>query len=219
MLRVDEEMKNNLSKYEHLELLNIIDGLFNDEIIDIVLFQDYDKGVLYESIISYIITAANKLMIPIIVDPKKRNFDYYKNVTLIKPNFKEFKDGINISISDIAKNDSKYRKELLESGSKMLHQKGIDIVFVTLAENGIYISYKKDNEYLNKIIHGTPRDISDVSGAGDTVVAVVAMLLNDIDIEKIAEISNIAGGIVCEELGVVPIDKQKLLSELGYEEE
>ena len=137
----------------------------------------------------------------------KRNFSFYKNVTLFKPNFKEFKEGINLTDSN--------RKELLENGAKILHKKGIEIVFITLSESGIFVSYKKGKSYISKIIPGTAREIADVSGAGDTVIAVVAMLLNDMNIEEIAKIANIAGGIVCEEIGVVPIDKEKLLNEYG----
>lgn len=204
MLRIDEEIKSELGK-DQKDLLAIIDKIFEIEEIDCVLFQDYDKGIINETVINYTTNKANSLNIPIVVDPKKRNFAFYKNITLFKPNFKEFKDGINITDSD--------RLQLLENGSKILHKKGIEIVFITLSENGIYVSYKNGKKIINKIIPGISRDVVDVSGAGDTVAAVAAMLLNDINIEEIAKIANIAGGIVCEEVGVVPIDKDKLLEE------
>ena len=148
---------------------------------------------------------AKLLNIPTLVDPKKNNFSFYKNVTLFKPNFKEFKEGINLTMTHSD------RKDFLETGAKILHQKGIEIVFITLSESGIFVSYKKDNKIINKIIPGNAIEVVDVSGAGDTVAAVAAMLLNDLDIEEIAKIANLAGGIVCEEVGVVPIDKERLL--------
>lgn len=204
MLRVDEEIKTDLNSDQSI-LLSIVDKILNNEEIDCVLFQDYDKGVLNEQIINTITDKVNSLNIPIIVDPKKKNFQHYKNVKLFKPNFKEFREGLNLIGND--------RKELLEVGSKILHKRNIDIVFITLSENGIFVSYKNGKKILNKIIPGIPREVVDVSGAGDTVISVVSMLINDMDIEKIAEISNLAGGIVCEEVGVVPIDKEKLLQE------
>lgn len=205
MLRVDEEMKSDLDSNEQNNFLSLIDEIFNINNIDCVLFQDYDKGVLNEFIITTIINKANSSNIPIVVDPKKKNFSYYKNVTLFKPNFKEFREGLNLTGTN--------RKLILEEGSKLLHKNKIENVFVTLSENGIFVSYKKNNKIISKIIPGTPRDVADVSGAGDTVAAVASILLNEIDIEEIAKISNMAGGIVCEEVGVVPIDKEKLLKE------
>jgi rfaE bifunctional protein kinase chain/domain len=204
MLRVDEEIKKELEK-DQIKFLSIIDYAFQSNSIDCVLFQDYDKGILNETIINTVTSKANSLKIPIIVDPKNKNFNFYKNVTLFKPNFKEFKDGIKLIDTD--------RKELLKNGAKILHQKGIEIVFITLSENGIFVSYKKDKKIISKIIPATAREIVDVSGAGDTVASVISMLILDVDIEEIAKISNLAGGIVCEEVGVVPIDKEKLLKE------
>ena len=204
MLRIDEEIKSELGKDQKQFIINI-NKIFEDENIDCILIQDYDKGILNESVINSIIIKSKSLNIPIIADPKKKNFSHYKNITLFKPNFKELKEGLNIINSD--------RIKLLESGAKILHKRGIGIVFVTLSENGIFVSYKKDNKIINKIIPGIARDIVDISGAGDSVISVISMLLNDIDIEEIAKIANIAGGIVCEEVGVEPIDEDKLLKE------
>lgn len=204
ILRIDEEIKSELGEDKNT-MFYMIYEIFNLEKIDCILFQDYDKGIINQEVIQKILNISKKLNIPILVDPKKNNFNFYKDVTLFKPNFKEFKEGLNITTSD--------RKKALEIGSKKLHKKGIEIVFVTLSENGIFVSYKKENEIINKIIPGISRDVVDISGAGDTVISVVAMLLNDFDIQEIAKISNIAGGIVCEEVGVVPISKEKLLKE------
>lgn len=204
MLRIDEEIKSELLS-DQPHFLSLINDAFEQEKIDCVLFQDYDKGVLNETIITLITEKANSLNIPVIVDPKKKNFNNYSNVTLFKPNFKEFKEGLNLIGTD--------RKELLEEGSKILHKRGIEIVFITLSENGIFVSYKKYKKIINKIIPGTAREVVDVSGAGDTVISVISMLISDIEVEEIAKIANIAGGIVCEEIGVVPINKDKLLKE------
>ncbi len=204
MLRIDEEIKSELNKDDQENFSALINKALSQN-IDCILFQDYDKGVINENIINKVTINASFLKIPVLVDPKKNNFSIYRNVSLFKPNLKEFREGLNLVESD--------RQKLLENGSKILHERGIKIVFITLSENGIFVSYKKDNEIINKIIPGTARQVVDVSGAGDTVISVVSMLLNDIDIEEIIKISNLAGGIVCEEVGVVPINKEKLLKE------
>jgi rfaE bifunctional protein kinase chain/domain len=207
MLRIDEEIKDELETNQINLFLHTIDNVFMSNKIDCVLFQDYDKGILNEYIIDYVIKCSKKLNIPIIVDPKKKNFSFYKDITLFKPNFKEFKEGLNLTNSN--------KKELLEIGAKILHSKGIEIVFITLSEDGIFISYKKDNETISKIIPGKIINVVDVSGAGDVVCSIVSMLINDINIEEIAKIANIAGGMACEEIGVVSINKDELIKELN----
>lgn len=205
MLRIDEEVNKEMNGEED-NILSLIKNIINNEKIDCILFQDYDKGVINKKIIKTVVKIAEKSKIPITVDPKRKNFLDYNDVTLFKPNFKEFKEGLNI-------NNTNDKLTILKKGAKKLHNKNIKIVFITLSESGIFISYKKDNKIIDKIIPGISRDVVDVSGAGDTVISVASMLLNDINIEEIANISNIAGGLVCEEIGVVPINKEKLLKE------
>lgn len=204
MLRIDEEIKADLSEDKYV-FLSIINKAIHENDINCILFQDYDKGVIDKIVIDTVTTLSNNLNIPIIVDPKKKNFSLYKNVKLFKPNLKEFKDSIGINTID--------RNLLLKEGSEILHNKGVEIVFVTLSEDGIYVSYKNNNNIISKNIPGTKRDVIDVSGAGDTVISVVSMLIDDMNIEEIAKIANLAGGIVCEEVGVIPIDKNKLIKE------
>jgi len=204
ILRIDEEIKEELND-EYDIFISLVTSAIESENLDCILFQDYDKGVLNENIINTIIKKANSLNIKILVDPKKKNFNHYKNIELLKPNFKEFKESINLNISD--------KNELLKEGAIILHKKGINIIFITLSEDGIFISYKKNNEIISKIVPTTPINLVDPSGAGDTVISVLSMLINDIDIEEISKISNLAGGMACEKVGVVSIDKKRLLKE------
>jgi len=207
MLRIDEETKTDITNdmFEKLKE-NIIYAIASNK-IDSIIFQDYDKGVITKKLIDYIISLSKKRNIPVYVDPKLRNFSLYKNIKIFKPNFNELKRGLNLTVTD--------KKELLETGAKILHDRGIEIVFVTLSENGIFISYIKNEKIINKIIPGTVINVADVSGAGDTVISIISLLLiYNINIEKIAEIANIAGGIVCEEVGVVPVNKDKLLDKI-----
>lgn len=205
ILRIDEEIQTELGIDQNNFILTL-NEIFENNKIDLVIFQDYDKGVLNETIISLVTIKAQSLNIPILVDPKVKNFSHYKDIKLFKPNFKEFKEGLNIS-------HVTNRLETLKNGSKLLHKKGIEIILVTLSENGIFISYKKDKKIISKVIPPKATiDVIDVSGAGDSVAAVTAMLLDDIDIEEIVNIANLAGGLVCEEVGVVTINKKELLN-------
>ena len=210
MLRVDEETESDLDINDLSELLKRIDSILENNKINVIVFQDYDKGVLNYEVITKIIDLANKFDIPIVADPKKKNFTTYKNLTLFKPNLKELKEGLNIDfeLSEI-KN--------LEDAIRQLHKnQNIDIVLATLSEAGIFISYKdENNNFKNKHIPAHIRSIADVSGAGDTVIGLASLCLaSNLPYPEIARISNLAGGLVCEEVGVVPINKEKLFDEL-----
>jgi len=197
-LRIDEEETYPI--LETKEFLKLTISLMDD--IDVVILQDYNKGVLTTEIIEVVIATANKKGIPTIVDPKKLNFNSYKNCTIFKPNLAEIKAGMKVdfdvnNIAKIEKISTKLRKQLSTKG-----------VLLTLSEKGICINSEKEFKY-------TPafkRSIIDVSGAGDTVISVASLCLaSNIDYTHLSALSNLAGGIVCEEVGVVPINKEKLL--------
>lgn len=204
VLRVDSEKDSPLSNEEFEALKIKIETIINDNKIDIVIFQDYDKGVITPELIKNVITICNKNNIPTAVDPKKRNFSDFKDVTLFKPNLKELKEGLNI---DIDPSNSKEVENAIDALNNKLSNK---ITFITLSEHGVFIK----DENLKKQISAHVRSISDVSGAGDTVISVASLCLAlNQPISMIAEIANLAGGLVCESVGVVPIDKDQLLSE------
>jgi len=204
LLRVDHEITSFLDADLEREMLHVMENLFRLHAFDAVIFQDYDKGVLTGKIIEKAIYLANSSGIPLLVDPKKRSFDKYRMVTLFKPNFKELTEGLNMHFR---KNDD---QKLVEA-SKILHQTNqIKNVMITLSEKGIFVSNGKDH----KMIPAIQRDIADVSGAGDTVISIAALCLaSSLDIFTTAEMSNLAGGIVCEKVGVVPITPELFLIE------
>ncbi|MBP8849862.1 MAG: hypothetical protein KBG80_04825 [Breznakibacter sp.] len=204
LLRVDEEIDTPLSPASEKMLLERIDTLLSQTKIDAIIFEDYDKGAITAQIIKHVTEVASASSIPVLVDPKKRNYEAYTNVTLFKPNFKEFKEGMKI---DLEKGD---QDGLLEAGRKFIAQKGIDTLMVTLSEHGVFVCQKDSYEFIPAEI----RTISDVSGAGDTVISVSSLCLAcGLSSAKVAKIGNLAGGLVCEKAGVVPIDKQQLLHE------
>lgn len=202
MLRVDEEITSPINQEESDSLVAAIEKLLPQ--IDVVIFEDYDKGVLTQQNIEAIISLANQHNIPTIVDPKKLNFAHYKKATLFKPNLKEIKEGLKID-TDLKDIDS--LKEAIAALKTLLDN---PMVMVTRSEQGVLIT---DHEtYIPLGAH--IRNIADVSGAGDTVVSVAALCLAlKSDMKLIAFLSNIAGGLVCEKVGVVPIVKQNLLRE------
>ena len=147
---------------------------------------------------------ANNNKVPTIVDPKINNFKHYKDCTIFKPNLKEIINGMNI---DVDENSQESLKKATDITRKELNAKGL---LLTLSSKGICINTEKEFQYTPSF----KRDIIDVSGAGDTVVSVAAMCLtSNIEYSILAKLSNLAGGIVCEDVGVVPINKRKLLSE------
>ena len=204
MIRIDNEDAANLNHAQTSLLIDKIKDLLPKA--KIVIFEDYDKGVITEKLIDEITKAANELGIPTVVDPKKRNFSFYKNVTLFKPNLKELREG--------TKHDfSLQNKEEFELICKNLITKmNIKYLFVTLSENGVVITNGTDFTYIPAHI----RKIADVSGAGDTVISVASLCLAlNIPMNQVATISNLAGGLVCEEVGVIPINRIKLAEELN----
>lgn len=208
MLRVDEEMDTDLSVGESHELLNCIAKLVIDKKPDIIILQDYNKGILTTEVIGKVIALATEKNIPVAVDPKRRNFTAYTGISLFKPNLKEISEGLKIDIDPQDPESLKKAAGLLHSGQN------VKLVLITLSEHGVFFSAKTTSGYNSKIIPAIMRSIADVSGAGDTVISVAALCLAaNASPELIAAISNIAGGLVCEQSGVVPVDKTRLLSE------
>ncbi|MEG2336814.1 MAG: PfkB family carbohydrate kinase, partial [Bacteroidales bacterium] len=170
-----------------------------------IIIEDYDKGVLTPVIIEYLVNKAKEKNIPTTVDPKKRNFSAYKNVTLFKPNLKEIKEGLKIDF--VASN----MQALEQATEKLREHLGAQMIMLTLSEDGVVIKEK------NKFTHypAQIRQIADVSGAGDTVISVATLCLSEgLSAADLAYIANMSGGLVCEEVGVVPINKERLLKEL-----
>lgn len=209
MLRIDQEITAPLSVTDEGLLVERVAKILNDREIDAIIFQDYDKGNITPKVIEEVSALAKARNIPTTVDPKKRNFLNFKNVTLFKPNFKELKEGLNIDIKDVT-------KEKLAEAATMLHEsQNIGIVFITLSEKGAFIADFRKEEPETVLIPAHLRKISDVSGAGDTVISVATCCLAmGLPTECLVNFSNLAGGIVCESVGVVPIDRQRLFREI-----
>jgi rfaE bifunctional protein kinase chain/domain len=206
LLRIDSESTFPLLESEEIKLNNTIQNIINQG-VDGIIFEDYNKGVLTDSVIQNTIKIAKEKDIPTAVDPKKENFLSYKGVSLFKPNLKELKEGLNLNF------DFNSNKELFEKGIEVLEEKlQNEISFITLSEFGVFIKNQTEKYY----VPAHMRSISDVSGAGDTVIAVATLcLISGASTKQIAQISNLAGGLVCEKSGVVSISKNDLLKEVS----
>ncbi len=205
LMRVDEEDAHELSDEELQLLLQRIEEVFDRTKPDAVIFEDYDKGVLTDELIPRIIKMASDQGVPTIVDPKKLNFFGYEGVSLFKPNLKELREGSGIALTELTEATLKEACGMLR---ERLHH---DRTLITLGPKGIYVEKEQEQ---GRILPAQVRNVADVSGAGDTVVSVAALCTAlGCDPLFMAELAKLAGGLVCEEVGVVPVDKDKLRSE------
>ncbi|MEP7255221.1 MAG: PfkB family carbohydrate kinase [Ferruginibacter sp.] len=204
MMRLDAELTEDMIKEDEGRLLYVFENYIAAENPNVVILEDYNKGVLTENVIRKIISLCHKNKILTAVDPKRKNFFSYQGVDIFKPNFKEVKDGLNILTDTVNLSVLKDMHLLLQD--KLNHK----ISLITLSEKGVFYQQDKDAGIIPTHI----RSIADVSGAGDTVIAVASLVFAATgDAKLMAEMANIAGGLVCEEVGTVAIAKDKLLSE------
>lgn len=198
VVRIDKESKQNIDKKIQVKIYNFLEQNIGE--LDGIILQDYNKGVLTVPLIEKIISLARKNNVLITVDPKFNNFFAYKNVTVFKPNRKEAEDvlGMKIRTADDVKT----------AGEKILAKLNSDFLLLTLGEDGIAI-FEKGQSF--KQMPTKARKVADVSGAGDTVISTLTMALAaGANIWEASYLANYAGGIVCEEVGIIPIERDKL---------
>jgi rfaE bifunctional protein kinase chain/domain len=198
VVRIDKESKQNIEEKLEKKIFDYLSGNINQ--IDGVILQDYNKGVLTPKLIKKIIDLANEKKVLITVDPKFNNFFEFKNVTVFKPNRKEAEDVLGIKMRD--------SKDITSAGQKILEKLNAKNVLLTLGSEGIAVFERNKPE---KRMPTKARKVADVSGAGDTVISTLTMALAaKADIIESSYLSNYAAGIVCEEVGIIPIELDKL---------
>ena len=204
MMRLDTEITKDISIAEEDKLLHQLEHCITINKPDVVIFEDYNKGVLTERLIKEAISLCKQNNIVTTVDPKHKNFFAYIGVDIFKPNLKEVKEGLNWLVEEINAVTLSDAHELLKE--KIQHS----VSLITLSEKGVFYH----SGLSTTIIPTHIRSIADVSGAGDTVIAVASLVYAATkDIHLAAEMANIAGGLVCEEVGTVAINREKLLNE------
>jgi len=205
MMRLDHEQTNDVNAAEEAQLFKNFCTYVENEQPALIILEDYNKGVLTASLIKSVIDFCNQKGIPTAVDPKQKNFLAFKGCTLFKPNLKEVKEGLKIEILQINP------AELLKVHHALHEQMAHSISFITLSEHGVFIAGDSSHSLIPTHI----RNIADVSGAGDTVIAVASLVYAaSKDMVLAAEMANIAGGLVCELVGTAPIDKTVLSAEV-----
>ena len=205
VVRIDKESKEYISSETSQKLFTFLNRSIDD--LDALILQDYNKGVLsYDLIKESIETANNKGKI-ITVDPKFNNFFSYKNVTVFKPNKKESEDALGVKF--------KTEEDIIKAGEKLISKINSQYLLLTLGEKGIAL-FDKENNYWR--IPTKARKVADVSGAGDTVISTLTVALSaGADIKTASYLANYAGGLVCEEVGILPIEIDYLFNTVKKE--
>lgn len=204
MMRLDAEITSDLKQPDEDRLIESFRNFVKKEKPHVVILEDYNKGVLTRRLIPAVISIARESGVLIAVDPKRKNFFEYRGVDIFKPNLKEVKEALNLLFGDAD-------AQLLQDIHQQLQQKlQHSISFITLSEKGVFYQQKDQAMLLPSHL----RNIADVSGAGDTVIAVAALVYAATrNVYLMAEMANIAGGLVCEEVGTAAVNAQKLLHE------
>lgn len=204
MMRIDYEETTYLTPEVEAQLIDSFKKYVAVEKPSIAILEDYNKGVLTPFVIQSVIDICKENNILVSVDPKSKNFFCYQNVDIFKPNLKEVTEALNLSDSSVSDDNLQKIHTLLQE--KLKHSTSL----ITLSENGIFFQNEKDFFTQKAFV----RNIADVSGAGDTVIAVASVvyaLTNDMPLA--ASMANLAGGLVCEELGTAAINANLLLEE------
>lgn len=217
VVRVDWEHTNSLPEDLNRKVINFIKKNISD--YDAVIIEDYGKGVINTGLLEEVISAARENKKVITVDPKEENFLYYKGVTSITPNKKELENAVrNLRIKDktnrfIVHNDRlENNEEIGRAAMQIMDYLDLESILVTLGEHGMRL-FERDGKVT--AIPTVAQEVFDVSGAGDTVIAVFTLSLsNGADKSQAAYIANYAAGIVVGKLGTATTDRKELLERI-----
>ncbi|MBK8624607.1 MAG: hypothetical protein IPN86_03200 [Saprospiraceae bacterium] len=200
LLRIDNEDTHEIDEITQTNIVKQLEKIISNNKVDGIILQDYNKGMLTENLIHRTIALAKQYKIDTFVDPKEKNFFSYRDCTLFKPNQKEVYKALGV-------------KPLPEIDALLKQKLNNKITLITLGSKGLYVGDEKIGQHFDT----EARIISDVCGAGDSVISIVSLCyLKGMPIVDIAKVANTAGGQVCEQPGVVAIDLKNLELELGF---
>ncbi|PYS90046.1 MAG: D-glycero-beta-D-manno-heptose-7-phosphate kinase [Acidobacteria bacterium] len=196
--RVDQETVEPLAQSEKAELLLAVKELAPQ--VTAIVLSDYAKGVLDEEVVQATIAIAKTADIPVIVDPKGRDYLKYRGATLLTPNRKEAIEACRM--------DYEMTDAVDDAGAQLLAENDVTAILITQGEQGMSL-FTRSGENLR--LPASARDVYDVTGAGDTVIATLAVsLAAELDIKTAARLANTAAGIVVEQVGTTPIKFESL---------
>jgi len=206
VLRIDRETKESISEPAFEAIAKYLEDKIPD--VDVVLISDYGKGLITEALMARLIAAAQKYKKITIADPKGLDFSKYSGVSLITPNKKEAALASGIEVVD--------EKTLIEAGNKILQRVGIDKLLITCGKDGMVLFDRNKAPYK---IRAETRQVYDVSGAGDTVLAVFGLsVASGISFEDGAVLANTSAGIVVGKVGTATVSRQELSSALKHDD-
>jgi D-beta-D-heptose 7-phosphate kinase/D-beta-D-heptose 1-phosphate adenosyltransferase len=201
MLRLDTERTEDYSAEAYAALIAKIEPAIATA--NAVVLSDYAKGALTEEVCQRTIQAARRAGVPVLVDPKRRSFTRYRGATTICPNLNELSVASGISPKDLS--------AILDAGQTMVKDLDIECLTATMSEKGIAV-LRADSRFIAPAV---ARQVFDVSGAGDTVIAALALALaGGLQMEVAVQLANLAAGIAVSKLGTVPVNHDELLNSL-----
>jgi len=205
IIRFDQEDTDFIETDIETVVLENVQRIADSSKVDLIIFVDYDKGFITPQLIKSVIEIAEAKGILTAADPKIRNFEHYRQVDLFTPNLSEFQEGLQLKI------DKNELTDLKIAATKFKEENQIGMLFITLSEMGVLLTDRETQKHFM----AQTRNITDVSGAGDTVISIAGLCLAaGLSGTEIAQISNIAGGLVCESMGVVPVNPKELATEI-----
>lgn len=204
MMRLDSETVLPLTPDQEEKLIDRVKQYINEQSPSAIIFEDYNKGILTEKVIRTIVDLCKAKSVITSVDPKRKHFFDYHGVDIFKPNLKEAREALNLLIEEVNEDTLTLIHHKLKT--ELEHR----ISFITLSEKGVFY----EDGQVSRLVPSHIRNVADVSGAGDTVIAVATLVYALTgNTAMMAEIANLAGGLVCESVGTVAIDKSRLLRE------
>jgi rfaE bifunctional protein kinase chain/domain len=207
VVRTDREIRHGISKPLQDRLLSFIRSRIGE--VDGVILEDYNKGLLMPQFIRAIVQLARERKKKVLVDPKFDHFFDYKNVTLFKPNRKEVSERLGVRMDTDA--------DLEKTGRKLMSKLQCEALLITLGEKGIAL-FEPDGSWTQ--VPTKAVKVHDVSGAGDTVIATMAVALTSgATLQEAATLANHGAGLVCGEVGIVPVEKERLFQVMLEETE
>ena len=203
LLRVDYEKTEEIDDAKQEELIGSIKGRIQG--VDVILISDMNKGVLAKRVLDAVINLSKEHGLPVIVDPSlTSDYSIYKGATAITPNRFETNLATGIKITDI--------ETMKSAGKKLLEENLFEYIIITADKDGMFL-YSRDGKC--KLVSTVPKDVFDVSGAGDMVLSVFGFVVGSKNsFEDAAMIANVAAGVEVGKIGAVPISKSEILSEL-----
>ncbi len=202
VVRLDYEVSKDIDERVVTRVLDVLNSMSTKT--DAIILEDYNKGMLSKELLSRVIKFARREDIPLSVDPKKNNFFEYRRVTVFKPNRKEAENALGMPISS--------DEQAVAAARELSKRLECENILLTRGERGMTL-LTGDEKYVH--LPTKARKVADVSGAGDTVIAAFTIaMISGATAGEAAAIANHAGGIVCGEVGIAPVDKEKLYIEI-----